>query len=565
MDLLKIFISCSNTDSLSAKHLSQTFEDYGIPHFYAPRLRYKDNFNEQINENLQNATHILFLASRASLRSQWANYELENARKYKLQEIVVLLEPDLNLYPTFNADLNYLQFYNCQTLEKDEIIHRLIMAGLFSDGIVPAKVVKKFKKRFPHEVFTVELLTQPIFIRNDGGKVTFTVNRDNIDYYAISTKGKAFLVERYVNNYPGGWDSLRALDQKILEFTRNSKDGDFIKIDTSNLPLRWSSGGAVSVVSWRGRKYVPLFFRDIPPYGWNISLGASERFFDNNGNCSENIGERLEEELTSPWKLQLREFLEETLVLERKPEGGSVMYWRNFEFPPNLVIQEPLLKAKNLSEQHIQLRCANDGIQIKKSPKDLMVSVPNSSNLFLNVIPSTENCNGQNGAWNVLIAINPMELGVEVVNVFEYNLDDSNYILDGEIYQIGNKPTMVRMPVALISLEYLFRNFGTRTFYPEYTQGQTMPSVKGLKFEQGDIHVFRWDIDQRNEIWGGFHATEWEKNCFLLWQKNFNENFKNGLNGNTNEFPSYFTPTTCKILNLYFNCLDNSAINNIRF
>jgi len=41
-------------------------------------------------------------------------------------------------------------------------------------------------------------------------------------------------------------------------------------------PYRWASGGTLPIVRWRGSWWCALFWRDIPPVGWNIANGASE-------------------------------------------------------------------------------------------------------------------------------------------------------------------------------------------------------------------------------------------------------------------------------------------------
>ena len=80
--------------------------------------------------------------------------------------------------------------------------------------------------------------------------------------------------------------------------------------------LRWASGGVVSIVKFRKREWIPFFFRDIPAYGWNISLGASEERTD---------------DLNDPWSFIIREFLEETHVCRKNPSGPDTIK-RPFSF-----------------------------------------------------------------------------------------------------------------------------------------------------------------------------------------------------------------------------------------
>ena len=48
------------------------------------------------------------------------------------------------------------------------------------------------------------------------------------------------------------------------------------RLRLNSAPLRWASAGALGVVTFMGRKWVILFYRDIHPKGWNIANGGSQ-------------------------------------------------------------------------------------------------------------------------------------------------------------------------------------------------------------------------------------------------------------------------------------------------
>ena len=114
---------------------------------------------------------------------------------------------------------------------------------------------------------------------------------------------------------------------------------------------------------------------------------------------------------------------------------------------------------------------------------------------------------------------------------------------------------MLRMPIGLISLEYLFKAFGDPNYKMAYGKDIIQPSVEcDESFGSGDVHVFQWDIDRRLEEWQGEGANDWERKRLNEWKRLWHEDFINGRNGEASSYPSIFTPSTVKALNLFFNC-----------
>ena len=140
--------------------------------------------------------------------------------------------------------------------------------------------------RMKSEVFAIELLKRPIIIERDAkGQVIVTVDRGGVEEMLISNEGKKSKVQACLT--AANIDQVLKLDREVQAFLAGSDPGK-IAIDLPKLDicLRWASGGALSIVTdSAGKKWVPFFFRDIPPYGWNISLGTAERWFNDDGQC----------------------------------------------------------------------------------------------------------------------------------------------------------------------------------------------------------------------------------------------------------------------------------------
>ncbi|MBU1172093.1 MAG: metallophosphoesterase [Proteobacteria bacterium] len=451
-------------------------------------------------------------------------------------------------------------------------------------GVVPINRLRNNTK-IDGEVFAAELLTQNIvFEKPKDDQINITINRDKVSEAVISTKGKKLLSQTYVlPNMP----ELMAIDNGIQRYlTRNNLHQGPISLE--NHPLRWASGGVLPIVNFKDedKKYVPLLFRDIKPYGWNIPLGSSERQeIDKDKNLMDN--EILEDELCNPWKMVMREFLEELLILQNSPRGGAAQNKRLFKsrFADRITRQ-----SNELIQIHYEKRCGNpDRFNIDDKNGRVINLDKESTNINLNVIKDGALVSDNNND-GVLVCFNFMELGIEIVSVISFEIDKGNYFLDGEILYDPNGDQLVRMPFALFSLEYLERIFGNNPDF-QYIDGPEIPpqgegnmrenpSVRGAEITKNDIILFTWDLEQRvNYLYDyrgekKFATNINEYNRYQKWVWNFGEDtflrynqqsnryemlYNDGkpVNDNRNALQNLhiFTPATAKILNLYFNDL----------
>lgn len=410
-----------------------------------------------------------------------------------------------------------------------------------SAGIAPRALVFEGDGLLPGQVFAVELLTQPILLsRNRHGRTILAVNRDDVSDALYTTEAKWNLC-RETFNTPERIEKAKQMDREIHRFLLGCSDDNPLLVRLDGMPLRWASGGVLSIVHWKKRLWTPFFFRDIPPFGWNIALGASERG-DN---------------LNDPWTFLLREFLEETLVLSNAPRRGRLVDFKRF-FPERLDIKREVERADRFAAEHIKVRRRNDGLVIRVTQDPIhLTGLDRQFCVILDFFnTATDVLIEHNGhiEWhgNVLACINPLELGIEVVKVVEYTLEEDNYILSGELLDFGTHKELLRMPVALIAHDYLAQAFGDEDL--RYT-GDVQPSVEAPAIPPDCIHIFDYDARRRREIALGIeqNSSPWERQCYGEWLKKFGSYFFDDSGEVTNAHAStWFTPSSAKIISYFF-------------
>ena len=427
--------------------------------------------------------------------------------------------------------------------------------------IVSREQLYKFDKRMSGEVFAVELLTQPVKIeRKKSGEVTVTLDRSGVSDMLICNAGKDAITRKCVT--PQNTGRLLELDREVQDFLAEGGPGSkIINLEKEGIVLRWASGGILSIVTdASGKQWVPLFFRDIRPYGWNIALGTSERWFTADNRVDQS--HLLEADLIDPRQYIQREFLEESLIVSGIPQRGGTLSMKEFNFS-HAALTIPIHRAKHFDDEHCRLRQERDewiinlaeGNQAKVKLRDAGCSLTVLSGVRGNFFETK----------NVLICFSLLDLGIEVAQVAAYNLDADDWMLDGEIQERYNAETgeitkeLVRMPIALMSLDYLRQTFGKSQDWQRYTFG-TQPSIEvteGPDPKKGEIRLFCWDVKRRMEaIEGKWDAGPMRKR-FFDWYDMFRGNFIEQLPGHRWQVsaanPSrLFVPGTAKIINLYF-------------
>ena len=418
------------------------------------------------------------------------------------------------------------------------------------EGIVKRTDLSFPSASLPGETLAIEVLTKPIEFKIDKTKLNIVVDRREVKYAVINTAGKSNLCESHAMVNMDRMEELMDLDNIIHNYLLNPSEGfDINELDWKDkiMPLRWASAGVLPLVtigSDPDNCWIPFFFRDIWPAGWNIPLGATQRHFGENG-----VGDgSWESELNDPLITSSREFLEETLILDREPSFKA--YYRRFDLESD---SKGSIRTSEFSKMTSKLRKKYDCMTIK--PADSKTKI-----LHANVVKTNNNLivldafGTANHINNVLVAFSLSDLGVEVVRVVKFDIDDFDpYFLDGEVLEYPT-PELTRMPVALISCEYLKSVFsGDITKFDRVRKCTESSIVVDKQMKPRDIKLFDWDHRQRIDIIEcEKEGVGTEMQRYRQWASSFLDD-KDNLKEKACRM---FTPATAKILNLFFKTVD---------
>ena len=351
---------------------------------------------EPIDETLQRevdeATAFIALISRAFLESSYAQLEL-GARLGSQKPYLLVIAPDVYMnqlprpltkavfVPLSGGDTRHNLVRLIDSVGKtegrpqpsavyraaaDALTDQALSYAVAVSGITTPDVIRQRRTRFKHEVFAIELLNKNLRVDRRGNQTVVTVDRDRVQEIIVSYLGKEAAISRHVT---GKEERLKKEDRRIHQLLLRQRQG-VIDVGALGLNLRWASGGMMSVVKWRRRKWVPLFFRDIRPYGWNLALGSSERYFDSNDRLK--AGYDFDKELNDPWLFILREFIEEMQVIDGSPRRDGRVAFRkiHFDHPEN----QGREAADRFAERHAALRTelnCLDGTRVNDAGKQI--------------------------------------------------------------------------------------------------------------------------------------------------------------------------------------------------
>jgi len=443
------------------------------------------------------------------------------------------------------------------------LLQGLLDFNLLDNGVVP-RVALTHAKHFDVnpflkcEQFASEIIEQPILVRrNEGGGIRIVLNRSyprSCKYVVISNSGKRELQKTFV--YPRISEiqiTEHRLERFITETDNEHQASETIKMP-DGIPMRWASGGVMPIVTFKRRQWVALLFRDIAPYGWNLPLGASERYSGAVG-TTKTATDFWEDELRRPGRLATREFLEEILVIDGHPASGTPLKVRPFSFVNEL---QPALHehCQQFGKIHIDLRNEKDQLFIQANGgSGIPVSERHGVKCFVDVL-SNEGTQSHHG---FLVSVNPSEMGIEMVLPLMFSLQDNDYMLDGEILSSTGVSELVRMPIALFSVDYLRRVFAkaepfTYVDVPLVAEDRQCapesrpPSVcVNERPTASDVHVFDWDVSRRRELaQAKGSVTNSEQDRHRQWVQLFDDMF----DGSPEKLPIWFTPTTAKTIRM---------------
>ena len=586
-----VFISYSRSDTALKKSVESTIRERCNVNVWvdSTAILPGEAIHANIEEGLKKSDCVLAILTRNSVKSLEVREELTRAHE---REISILVLKDSKVppgsLPHFLRDKRFIE-YDQRDLEHSlrdvsdritEMVKTKVALATKDvtgrcgkpveeandSGIVSPKDLETSRNRMSNEVFAIELLTQPVKLeRDETGSVVVTVDRHDVKEMLISNEAKLAKTKQYVT--PEKKSRLLELDRQIQTFLagRGSRGTMSINLPELDIRLRWASGGVLSIVTdAQGKKWVPLFFRDIRPYGWNIALGTTERWFDTLG-CLD-TSYNLNADLINPRTFILREFLEESIVVTPDPQTPGTLIHKRFKFL-NDKPQFSESQANEFYEKYSRVRAdEHDEVTIREEnglTTDVTFEKTNCSLKVLSNSPAEVTS-------DVLICFSLLDLGIEVVRVAKYNFDEGDWMLDGEIWEKHVADTgaterkLIRMPVAMLSLKYLRETFGANEDWHCYTFGP-QPSIKVPRapIPNEQIRLYEPDVERRMKAVEGEWGDKWHRDRFVDWYDKFGSHFIKDREfphdkwqvSNTN--PSrLFVPGTAKILNLYFDTVE---------
>jgi hypothetical protein len=441
-------------------------------------------------------------------------------------------------------------------------------------GIVSPEQLEASDRRMSDEVFAIELLNQPVTLeRDENGSVMVTVDRRKVKEMLISNEAKLATTVQYVTHRKKM--KLLRLDRDVQTFLAGGSPEKTMCLDLPQLDirLRWASGGVLSIVTdTDGKQWVPLFFRDIRPYGWNIALGTTERWFQTSGLVDRSYN--LYRDLNSPNEFILREFLEESIVVNPHPQTKGTLVHKHFSFSFPHSESLAVSRAKEFYKKHSDAReDEGDELKIEEESRPTIKVRFENAKCSLKVLSDS----GPIETSGLLVCFSLLDLGIEVVRVAKYNFDEGDWMLDGEIREKHVAETrktdtkLIRMPVAMLSLDYLRKTFGSRKNWHRYTFGP-QPSIKIARppdLLKEEIRYFDWDVKRRMKVVEGEWGDEWHRGRFIDWYDKFGSHFIKDRKSPEDEWQlSYknpsrlFVPATAKILDLYFSLVEGKEKND---
>ena len=371
-----------------------------------------------------------------------------------------------------------------------------------------------------------ELLAHPVRVTRNGGRLEAVLDRGGVEAMVLGAEARQAVWLQELGSRrrlarAQAWDAW-------YRAALSGRDAGPAPADPCP-PLRWGGAGALVEAEWRGDLWIPLFFRDIPPYGWNLSLGAS------------GPADRLDDPLA--WGT--RELLEELLVVRGEPAWGQAL-----AFQPLLAEADaPTARGRSIGHARLPLALRERADRLATWAGEGLPCAPRPTGADLRIIAAS----GETVHHDLLVAASPMELGLDVVRVLRMHLDGADTLLDGEVLERADgRLELVRMPVALVRAARLRQLFGPGA--PPAGEEGSPPSTVVEALDAADVHIFSWDVRRRRELALGTRMAEGpaearEQARHRAWLDRFGEHFLDARGEPSGANPSrLFVGSTARLL-----------------
>lgn len=340
--------------------------------------------------------------------------------------------------------------------------------------------------RWPGKAFAQIVMVRELDLARDAeGRTRLTVDIGNSAYGIYKNRGKQFLQERMARLHYGR--PLPALLDDAARAHRYFLGDEPLppSLGGPEMPLRWSSAGALPIVSWRKPgdaardDWFVLVFHEIEPVGWNPFLGASET----------------RDEWRKPFEAAVRELCEELVIITERPvrDGKPVPHVRQRRFLLDQVaLAHPRLVRRltdsELFHQHNEFRKGHDGIEIRDAPGPGPQLHAAATDFTVRVDDGR-----QIETHHSLIIVNPLEAGIECVFVFKFALADDDHLLFGEV--LDDLAVPARSPVMLLRRSYV-----EQAILRNGRFGDPLPDLERRRMPQPPpdaFHLFDADLELR--------------------------------------------------------------------
>ncbi len=494
----QIMISYAEEDSAIVEALAKSIEEEGYTAWYYGRNGVAGRFHvDETSEVIRTATAVLVLLSEQSVRSHQVESELVIAHEHNKPCIPVLFALSYERFAALKPNwVAYMRAASGVELESVAGIPKIlpkIVAGLVwlgewpenvSVGTAPVSDVEagpldnggQSRDRgidytkcdfvrglcFAENRFLEPLVTGFKLVRTQNGGAELRVEFDERTYTVWNNRGKEEVRSR-IPNFEQKADQYQAeINAFLLPDQRK-----MYRFDDPEFPFRYASGGTLPVLSYRGKEYYCLIYRQVFPIGWNIA----------NGGCDSKV------ELLSPIEAVERELREELVIID--PDKRKKRYVFEAEVGKSLERPEFAVARRFWELRHPEwgdldsLEVVTIGMEPLTGPDSLTVellSVPmefTTSGCFLN--------------------INALDFGIEIDQVIRLAVDADACLLDGELLagwvRDGRSlpTTVTNAPIGLFELDMMNAEFkkGSVDFRPDIffwngvEQSDTLENVIG--------------------------------------------------------------------------------------
>lgn len=197
-----------------------------------------------------------------------------------------------------------------------------------------------------------------------------------------------------------------------------------------------------------------------------------------------------------------REFSEEMVLLPRDPRKISQMHQVKFVLRVHTIRQDSnnVVINSDFAKEHADLRRVHDGLVIHLSENGPFRDItPIDTPFIVEVtyhLPDRRRSKTTKTEF-VVPSINPRETGIETIWLCRFEMQDDEYLIDGE-YDLASK-ILIRRPVVLLDLKYLHKIFRENGSLGEIIEGEEgMEDWKRLpEIPPRYIKVFDADIELR--------------------------------------------------------------------